>query len=167
MTGHAALAVALLACAPVLALAQAVADPCFAAAARVRPNVTAPTAADMRSFLRSFSDARCTANTEYAEAGNEWLFDALEARPALFFGALFALSAPEQAAVRAQVEAPVHDCINVSRRVEAVRTSAAMPEDLRRRGLEFLERAYRGEQDTIRAWEAQNRRAWDWKDCAR
>jgi hypothetical protein len=104
------------------ALAQPAAEACAGGAARVGANANL---AHMQAFLRTFSDRRCLADTEYAEAGNERLFDAIERQPALFFSALFALSAAETAAVRAQIDEPVSDCVNLGRGVAAVRVLTA------------------------------------------
>lgn len=142
-------------------------ESCFSAAARVNRTVGTPTQGDMQAFLLTFSDPRCRGNTEYSETGNEIIFDAIEKHPAQFFGALFGLGEREMAAVRANIDSPLHDCINVTRRVEAVRQSRDLPEALKQRALQVLEGARREEAAMIRAWEIRNNRKWSWDDCAR
>ena len=142
-------------------------EPCFSAAARIDKAVGTPTQVNMQAFLRTFSDPRCRGNTEYSETGNELIFDAIEKHPAQFFGTLFALGEREMAAVQANIDNPLHDCINVARRVEAVRQSRDMPDALKQRALQFLEAARRKEAAMIRAWEIRNNRKWSWDDCAR
>ncbi len=138
---------------------------CTAVTGRVASSLGSLRAEDMRAFLRLFSDPRCKGSVEFAEFGNETIFKAIEKRPALFFTALFALSEPEIAAVRKEIDDPGHDCINVARSYEAVQRDTRMPADLKQRALGFVELAYEQQKRLVGAWEAQNGKKWDWGEC--
>jgi len=115
-------------------------------------------------FLRSFSVKVCKECAECSEYGNEVLFDFMEKRPRLFFSALFSLNKAEQLTVKAQLEHPVHDGINIIRRYDAVKNDSTLDPVLKEKALAFLKIAVENEKGMIQQWEKINGQKWEYPE---
>jgi hypothetical protein len=144
---------------PMRGLAAGQADECMDIQGRISKQIDAATAGDLRQLFVAFASEACTNNAEFSECANELLFDIIEKRPLFFFQTLFAMPSDAVERIRAEIDNPIHDCINVARRYQAV-SSAEMPKELKAKALSFLHDSYLSEKQAIKEWETKNEQKW-------
>jgi len=125
----------------------------------INTNIDSLNSDSLLIFFKQFSIKENENNAEFAEWGNETLFEVLEKQPLIFFKVLFSMSEQEQKEVEKEINSPINDGINILKIYEKIE-NCEMKKDIKVRALDFLKPSYDSFKKMVEEWERKNNQKW-------